>query len=49
MRAYPTAKDTPKRKQRKAQRKQIFAENQAAMKAAREVRRLKRLGEKNVS
>lgn len=27
MRAYPVSKTTPNRKQRKAQRKQIFAEN----------------------
>lgn len=48
MRAYPTVKDTPNRKQRKTLRKKIFEENQDAMKKAREVRRLARIGGKNV-
>lgn len=38
-RAYPTVKDTPNRKQRKAQRKRIFAENQMAYANARRARR----------
>lgn len=45
MRAYPTVATTPNRKQRKSQRKKIFAENQDAMKVAREARRAKRIGE----
>ncbi len=45
MRAYPTAKEA-NRKQRKGMRRKIFAENQGAVKAAREARRAKRTGEK---
>ena len=39
MRHYPTAKEIPSRKRRKALHKQIFAENQNAMAKAKEARR----------
>lgn len=39
MQAYPTVATTPNRKQRKAQRGRIFAENKASMKEARKARR----------
>lgn len=38
-RAYPTVATTPNRKQRKAQRRRIFAENSAAYAEARRTRR----------
>lgn len=38
-RAYPTVKDTPNRKQRKSQRRKIFADNCAAYAEARRARR----------
>lgn len=41
-RAYPTVKDTPSRKQRKAQRKRIFWENKIKAREERKERRLKR-------
>lgn len=44
MRTYPTVKDTPSRKQRKAQRRKIFEENKGAMEAARKARRAARVG-----
>lgn len=37
--AYPTVKDTPNRKQRKARRKTVFAHNKAAYAEARRARR----------
>lgn len=40
--AYPTAKDTPNRKQRKAKRRTIFAENKFMAKAERKALRLAR-------
>lgn len=39
---YPTAAENPNRKQRKAQRKNIFAFNQAAFAEARRARRAAR-------
>lgn len=39
---YPTVKDTPNRKQRKAKRKNIFAENKFMAKAERKAKRLAR-------
>jgi hypothetical protein len=45
-RAYPTVADTPNRKQRKAQRKRVFAENQDAYGVARRARRDARRKEK---
>lgn len=39
---YPTATENPNRKQRKAQRKSIFAFNQAAYAEARRARRAAR-------
>lgn len=37
--AYPTAKDTPNRKQRKAKRRTVFARNKSAYAEARRARR----------
>lgn len=37
--AYPTVKDTPNRKQRKAKRRTVFAHNSAAYAEARRARR----------
>lgn len=37
--AYPTSRDTPNRKQRKAKRKTVFAHNQVAFAEARRARR----------
>lgn len=37
--AYPTVKDTPNRKQRKARRRTVFASNKAAYAEARKARR----------
>jgi hypothetical protein len=39
MRAYPTVKETPNRKQRKAMRRNIFAENKADAATRRRARR----------
>lgn len=44
MKAYPTVATTPNRKNRKSQRRKIFAENQDAMKVARDARRAARKG-----
>jgi hypothetical protein len=42
MKPYPTAAEQPNRKVRKSQRRKIFAENQDAIKVAREARRAAR-------
>lgn len=47
MRAYPTVKDTPNRKQRKSQRKKIFEENKYAAKVARSAARRARRANDN--
>jgi len=39
MKTYPTVATTPNRKQRKSQRRKIFAENSDAMAVARRARR----------
>lgn len=41
-RAYPTVKDTPNRKMRKAQRKSVFADNKYMANAERKARRIAR-------
>jgi hypothetical protein len=46
---YPTAKDTPNRKQRKAMRKRIFQENKYDAKAARATARRARKAEQEKS